>query len=705
MDLIQTQSKKLVKLSESIKSWESGAYGKVLRMVNSETLHSLRDLWSQYSNSKRSVYPDFRRRIESVLRERYSFDMKNESIAIPLSRSLGVEATETTIISNRHMQQFWKTGVADIKDLPNDPLTNPLFLYTRKARDKFIVNDQTNPLAIFHLVTARLGEDVAEPSDQSTNGFEKVIEQVVAAAKSQFADWCTAFQEVARDSTPRIVIRFVAADPTAFCFAVQQRNNGAVRVEPSPLFSSVWSGTPLTFDGDVGDSTPLLYNVIDTSHLIDHVGLINVIVSTVPLLEQSPASTIHTDTINQRLSNETELLFRLFTSDITWMCGVLNIAPVSYLTAISTRGLLQDSPIVAESSSRSTGPSPILNRIIWKIPASGDSNVDLTQNKIRAIPETFSSFLFLIANSMMTSRLVRDKYILEGKLPFGVYTAESIGLLFALLKRRVILDWDSAIRAFLVMALSPLTNGICDSPLMEIGSSMHFTGVYTSPSLFYNVDGDPLSRDRHHRGVLSLPKPPVITCVVFTIPRRNLRAIYDECFVLLRDVIVTFEMRLYYSSKRDEHSNYRCPIPIFGKLIVSNHGKRCQIETDRNGWHGSSDLHFCICVPTTALLSESPKDEFLTLNIVSDPITKSLFRGKYGSDLEIFRTPLFDDTYVQLVESFPGCPVPKPVVTPDLPDLPAESNSEYRISYPEIKSTENQSKFQTRITLVSFFRI
>ena len=36
MDLIQTQSEKLIKLSESLEVWASGAYGKVLRMVNSD---------------------------------------------------------------------------------------------------------------------------------------------------------------------------------------------------------------------------------------------------------------------------------------------------------------------------------------------------------------------------------------------------------------------------------------------------------------------------------------------------------------------------------------------------------------------------------------------------------------------------------------------------------------------------------------------
>ena len=707
MDLIQTQSAKLVELSESLTSWDNGAYGKVLRMVNSETLHALRDIWSKYSNSKRVVYPDFRNGIDRVFVEHYKFSHGFDLRAIQLNRSFGFKAMGTRLVSNRHMEQFWKNGVAYPPDTPKEPISNPLFLYTSTARDKFVVNHETNPLTIFHLVSTFhdwISQESGPPAPVDVKNIDKIIEQVVTAAKSQFSAWCTAFQQVAKESTPRVRIRFVAADPTAFCLAIEHRNLGTVCVEPSPIYSSIWSGTPLIFDGDVGDSTPLLYNVIDTSHLIDRVGAVNVLVATVPLLERSPASTIRTDTITRRWPQEPELLRRLLTTDVTWMCGLLNIAPMGYLTATSVGGISQDMTIVLDPGTSSTGPNPILSRIVWKIPASGDSNADLKRNKIRANFE-FHAFLFIVANSMLRARLLRDKSLSTygSKLPFCLYTEESLGLLFAFLKRRVILDWDAVIRALLKMALSPnLCGGIYNSSLADLGMSLHFARVYTSPSLIYNVDGDPLSNERHSRGILSLPKPPIIACVVFTVPRRNLLAIYDKCFLSTRDVICQFEMRLHYSAGEKNFFAFRSPTPIFGQLIVAKDGKKCKIETDRDGWHGSSDLHLCFCVPTTVLLGESPRTHFFTANVVSDPITSQLFRKDYGPNLEILKARIFDDTKIQLVDSFPGCPVPNPRVTADLPDTPAESNSDFSITYPEIRSLENQTKFVTRITLVSY---
>src|SRR5271170_7031775 len=161
MDLIQTQSEKLIKLSESLDVWANGPYGKVLRMVNSETLHALRDLWSKYSESNRVAYPDFRNRMERVFVQHYKFSHSSDLRATQLTRSFGFKATGSRIISNRQSEQFWKNGVADIKDTPKDPISNPLFLHTSSARAKFVVNHQTNPLARFLLVTASPDQSIS----------------------------------------------------------------------------------------------------------------------------------------------------------------------------------------------------------------------------------------------------------------------------------------------------------------------------------------------------------------------------------------------------------------------------------------------------------------------------------------------------------------------------------------------------------------
>jgi hypothetical protein len=157
-----------------------------------------------------------------------------------------------------------------------------------------------------------------------------------------------------------IVIRFAVADPLALCFALQHRTDTAVS------HSTLWSGNVLALE----DSIPLAFNVIDTSSLVDHVGGANVLLATVPLLRSSPASSIQMESTSQKWTDEANLLRNVLSGEPTFMCCVFGVAPVPYLTQVSTRGLAQDLPTLVDFSG--DNPAPVRNRIVWKIPSSGD---------------------------------------------------------------------------------------------------------------------------------------------------------------------------------------------------------------------------------------------------------------------------------------------------------------------------------------------
>ena len=193
------------------------------------------------------------------------------------------------------MRQFWSTGVADKKDIPKDPICNPLFVFSSAAGDKFVVNYRTTPLAIFHFahIVQRFGE--------SRTRIQDYVAEVLNSAKKQFEDWCNAFVRSTKTTgCNRIVIRFVVADPIALSFGLQRRTSSS----PPKMFinhSTLWSGTELVFDAiDMGKrQMPIAFNVIDTSTLCDHVGVINVLVATIPLMQRSPASTIQMESTNR----------------------------------------------------------------------------------------------------------------------------------------------------------------------------------------------------------------------------------------------------------------------------------------------------------------------------------------------------------------------------------------------------------------------
>ena len=63
----------------------------------------------------------------------------------------------------------------------------------------------------------------------------------------------------------------------------------------------------MVFDDAFLETAPRTFNVIDTSCLIDHVGAVNVLVATVPLLHPSPASSIQTDSASRTMSPRRQL--------------------------------------------------------------------------------------------------------------------------------------------------------------------------------------------------------------------------------------------------------------------------------------------------------------------------------------------------------------------------------------------------------------
>ena len=131
---------------------------------------------------------------------------------------------------------------------------------------------------------------------------------------------------------------------------------------------------------------PLSFNVIETSDAIDKFGLLNILVSATPILDRSPFSTICTDTVFfPRTGNESELLPSLLCGEVGNVCSLLGVAPVAYLTSIST-GDAQSVPLVFNNG--------VLNRIVWKFTLSGDVLANVAHAKPSCSAETITETLY-----------------------------------------------------------------------------------------------------------------------------------------------------------------------------------------------------------------------------------------------------------------------------------------------------------------------
>ncbi|KAL1960584.1 hypothetical protein VTO42DRAFT_7163 [Malbranchea cinnamomea] len=187
----------------------------------------------------------------------------------------------------------------------------------------------TNVFGTFHLLTAYAELVGSSPSvEKKRNAYQRLM----GTAKSQFHSWCTAF----RRTVDNLTIRFCTAEVLAFCQTLQHLNITNER-------SANWPRTPyrvdtLTLDGQdyrEGAHAPRTFGIIDTSNLIDHVGILNLLTAATPLLDHDLSATLYTEMLVRRSKAFKESLENLLSGNFPSMAVLLGLFPVGYWTNAS----------------------------------------------------------------------------------------------------------------------------------------------------------------------------------------------------------------------------------------------------------------------------------------------------------------------------------------------------------------------------------
>jgi hypothetical protein len=107
----------------------------------------------------------------------------------------------------------------------------------------------------------------------------KGVETMVTLAKTQFGDRSKAF--VAHTKCNPVMVNFYYGDAVTFCYELAACSSPPISSAPvTRLYSALWSEKLLTFGGNGGKDLPLFFDVIDTSSLVDWVGMSNILLPT-----------------------------------------------------------------------------------------------------------------------------------------------------------------------------------------------------------------------------------------------------------------------------------------------------------------------------------------------------------------------------------------------------------------------------------------
>ena len=352
MAILQNQANKLVGLSASASAWEKGPYSRSLRFNDERTMNEVQRIWKSYcksddpTNDRTSRSKLLRQRIQQAR----SFSKRilgEHGVTLTGLRSaapVGIKALSDTPEAGKH---FWEHGTlpfgADAAGKANEP--NPTF--TSPFTSASALHYGLDPLLGYHLSAAYL-EFTRSSTMHNSQPRSTGLISLSVTARFQFKAWCLAYQAAAQKTT----IDFIVGDALETCSVLSARNVSSH-----------------------SDPDLRLYNVIDTSNLIDHLGSLNLLINTIPLMDPNPQSTLYTDTLVQRDSNLGNTFATLLHGDFATMSSLLGVWPVEYWTNasfISPEEATFNAIYQQFSGQNSSYSGQAYCRVLWKRPVAVD---------------------------------------------------------------------------------------------------------------------------------------------------------------------------------------------------------------------------------------------------------------------------------------------------------------------------------------------
>ncbi|TLD27938.1 hypothetical protein E2P81_ATG06284 [Venturia nashicola] len=644
LDLLVEQSKKLVALADSLKSWKAGKYGSLFRFCDSGTFLRVVDIWRGYTVTDKKARDLFSTKLRSDLKKIVDVKIKlfgTTGLVLSGFRSvspIAVEALHELPKLHSDYQKYGTTTGTQAKE------ANPMF------GSDGTLHYATHPLFGFHLAPAYAPlatTSLFRPSDHK-------VHKTVDVARQSFKAWSDAFKKCAEN----MVFRFYGGDALSFCQTLRQIGCAqVVHVQNSSTaqyYRQQNCCEPLVLDCEdyaSGGDSPLLFTTIDTSNLVDHLGSMNVLAATSPLLEVKVYATLSTEVLDKQENSQLDIVNNLLCGDCPSMALLLGLIPIEYFTKATAFSSTEDTLINALADS-DTGQT--LVRINWKrtLSTTGAARTPLSFNPADLAYMLYKAYLSMFQHENLTLLLSggmsRDD--MKRRLQISQsqhYHRGSFANLLRVVKTSVAKDWGLVMDSLMGLLERDRTLMIGSSFLQELWVSLHDRDVYDAPNFFA------LGAASH--GLLGSTEwniAPPSACVTLQVPRSKIKIFTDRRASGLGIHILNCCLLSAYHTWQN---NFAVLQFGFGKVTTS--GKRngpnyrVHIEEDPQGWEGSSPLLVSFLTPSWMLEQDKTT---VSLFLQSSPASLAMFSSALGIQMNIFSTSIADKTNVFITSDRPN---------------------------------------------------
>ncbi|KAL1595943.1 hypothetical protein SLS60_009633 [Paraconiothyrium brasiliense] len=360
--LLQSQAQKLVKSANTIDAWNDSCYGQYVRFCDLSTFKKVTDSWTYYAITQ-SEGKKFHDQQQSLKKQWQTAEQHQKE----MTKTSGIVATGVRSAApffldwmdymdkggNPH-RAYWTQGMTQ----GSRPATymNPMF---RGLYGTLILHYGTDPLLGFHQSTAYANLSHTSPLKPAEARASDSASRNLNAALTQFEAWTKAFRFMRK----QIVLRFSHSDAIALCSVLQHRKD-EFAASGTHCYRKTWSYQPIELDtkeyGPQG-TAPTVFDVIDTSNLVDHLGSLNMLSATVALLAKQGSSVIRTEMLVPKEEDGSISAKAMLCGNLPDVALLLGLRPVHFYSEASGTWTTDD---VMTNFAKTLNPSR--NIIVWR---------------------------------------------------------------------------------------------------------------------------------------------------------------------------------------------------------------------------------------------------------------------------------------------------------------------------------------------------
>lgn len=661
VQVLQEHATKLLPASASLTTWRESEYGAKFRFTNSSTLASVRHVWAKYAEAMAKMdSAQYRTDFEGALK--HSHDYKNARYArgglvygaARAAAPLGMQTMAAADMSNA-LDAWWEKGTTGtVPEGTNIP--NPLFAVS--LSENAILAYGSDPILSYHLATASAHLTEMSPLRPTDAGVGSGSLGLVKIAQDQFAEWTRAFLDLASGD---LVLRFVAADCLSFCHSLQY-------IIATGKTSGHFYRRQLTMKGldldpyeyaSVGGA-PKRFDVIDTSNLSDHLGVLNILASSSLLLKTTPWATLYTETMEKGTDGEKQKFEEILCGPTKTVSTLLGISPVEYWTNATAVSKVDEYMLAFTTIQTSSQKPGIQWCFAWKSNEhlSGPTNqVRLKVNEDALATLVHRVYQGMFANEDVMSFLSLSREQQVNSLYKQAYPKYHRGNFVAFVKRilqTVDVPVDPVCRKIIKKINEDTTRMFGSNFAQSLALEMSSQGLYTEPWLRTEIKRGPMAPLFSTWSEL-----PDAVAIIISIPPAHWKKIAK---VALQDCVgfpVEGSLKGFQGDVPMWHNSFGNVQVSFGALSTTgtrgNEDFSVAVEEDKTSWSGNSHMIASFRVPTAGL-QVNPQHTKVSLCLQNTSQNTTVFHRKLnlGQPMVIYETDLEDDVHVYVTKNEPG---------------------------------------------------